>query len=265
MKKKDNFLSVFIVFLILALIFYLLSKTSISKMPSFILTSVFISIQSASRNASIKIFSMTFDSAKEDLKEENAGLIKKNLELQKITRQNKSLMDQFETTNPKSQNLISAEVVGAPSFMPGISNPEFLIINQGKEAKIAVGDAVVYKNNLIGKVSKVSNQLSRISLISNIESSFTVRIGESGILGIVKGLSNGNILVDNILLSEDVKVGDLVISGENVEEDRSGFAPGLVAGKVVSVEKVPSALFQKAEIKPLVDFSKLTMVFILKN
>lgn len=265
MKRQSNFLSIFIALVVLTFIFYFLSKTPVFNFSSSVLSFVFSPIQSSARNATLGVFGISFDSSKKELKEENAELIKKIVNLEKLKAQNNSLMDQFQTTSSKNEDLIPADVIGAPGFVPGVSSPEFLIIDKGKVDKVTTGDTVIFKNNVIGKVVKVTDRLSKIELISNMDSSFTVKIGDGGVLGVVKGLGEGNVLVDNILLSENLKKGDLVITGANVEEEGSGFPPGFVVGKINSIEKIPSALFQKAEVSPLIDFSRLSTVFIFKT
>jgi cell shape-determining protein MreC len=50
--------------------------------------------------------------------------------------------------------------------------------------------------------------------------------------------------------------GDITLSG-------SGFPPDLVVGKITSVEKKPSSLFQKAEVESFINFSKITAVFVI--
>ena len=41
--------------------------------------------------------------------------------------------------------------------------------------------------------------------------------------------------------------------------------PGLIVGKIASVSKNPSDLFQKAEIQSNIDFTKIETVFIVTN
>jgi len=50
-----------------------------------------------------------------------------------LIEDNKALRDQFQTENPKSTNLIEADIIGAPGFIPGISIPETLVLNRGEK------------------------------------------------------------------------------------------------------------------------------------
>jgi rod shape-determining protein MreC len=67
----------------------------------------------------------------------------------------------------------------------------------------------------------------------------------------------------NVVLSEKLEKDDLVRTKGDVDERGQGFPPDLIVGKIISVNKQPSALFQSAEVKSLVDFSRLSTVFVI--
>ena len=260
MQKGKKYFSVFISFLVLSAIIFGLSKTNIFFTPASIVSSIFSPIQSNFWHFTIGIKSYN----KSNLKDENLNLTNKIKDYQKLKEQNKSLLDQFQTINPKSSTLLPAEVVGAPSFIPGLSYPENLIINKGSKDNLKTGFAVVFKDNLIGKIGIVTPNLSQVILITNNESSFTAVTGiDKNVLGVLKGESGGEMVLDNVLLSENLKNGDLVLTSGNVNLDKIGFPPDLIVGKIISVEKSPSALFQKAQVEGLVDVTKLSTVFVI--
>ena len=67
------------------------------------------------------------------------------------------------------------------------------------------------------------------------------------------------------MLSDSLKKDDLVLTKGDVNAQNVGFPPDLTVGKIASVSKNPSDLFQKAEIQPLVDLSNLEKVFVVIN
>ncbi|HZJ18567.1 MAG TPA: rod shape-determining protein MreC, partial [Patescibacteria group bacterium] len=69
--------------------------------------------------------------------------------------------------------------------------------------------------------------------------------------------------LDNVLLSENLKKGDIILTKGDIDQEENGYPPDLIIGKIISVDKSPSALFQKADVVSLVDLSKLTTVFII--
>ncbi|OGH10271.1 MAG: hypothetical protein A2152_01685 [Candidatus Levybacteria bacterium RBG_16_35_6] len=262
MQKGKKYLSIFIVFLILSAIIFGLSKTGIFSYPASFVSSAFSPVQSRFLHFTIGIKS--FDNR--NLKEENLMLLSQMSDYQKLKEQNKSLLDQFQTSSPKSPSLLPADVIGAPSFIPGLSAPENLIINKGLKDNVKVGQAVIFKNNLIGKVEKVNQNISQVMLITNSNSSLTVVTGnEKNILGVLNGEGSGEMVLDNVLLSENLKNGDLVFTKGDVNLNLEGIPPDLIIGKIISVEKRPSALFQKAQIQGLIDITKLSTVFIVSG
>lgn len=193
------------------------------------------------------------------LEDENLNLLSKIADFEKLKRENAALSDQFQTSNPQNSQLLKAEIIGAQSFVPGVSTPNNFIINKGLKDDLKVGMVVIIKNNLIGIISEASNNLSEVKLISNPSLSFTAKT-ETGAVGIVKG--GESLTINSILLSENIKQGELVLTKGDIGSSGIGIPPDLVVGKIISVEKNPSDLFQKAKIESLINFINLSIVFV---
>jgi rod shape-determining protein MreC len=212
-----------------------------------------------------KLTNFSVNTQVEALKAQNMVLTQKLVDQGKLIADNKALRDQFQTENPKSTNLIEADVISAPAFIPGISIPETLILNRGESDGIKVGQAVVYQNNLIGRVVGVSLFSTNVMLVSNSSSSFTAKTMETQSQGVIKGQGGGEMILDNVVLSDNLQKQDTVLTKGDVNALSSGFPPDLVVGKISAVSKNASDLFQKASVKSLIDFSKLTKVFVIVN
>ena len=155
-----------------------------------------------------------------------------------------------------------SKIVGAPGFIPGVTTPANFILDKGAKDNVEVGDSVVVKNNLIGKVSKVSSRLSKVDVITNssiVLSAKTI----SGAIGVVKGGASDKITLDNVLPSQNLKIDELVLTKGDVDIAGSGIPADLVIGKIQSIEKVPTNIFQRAEVKSLINLTKLSIVFIV--
>lgn len=262
MRKKEKFLLSFFLFFFIALLIFLLSSFGVVKI-SF-LERFFSGVQSFTYSFFHKLPFVGEDERLKILKEENIELARKLLDQKKLQSENSALKDQFETTSPRSQNLLNAKVVGAPGFVPGMSFPSFFIINKGEKDGVRRSQAVVFKDSIIGRVEKTTDYLSKVMLVSNDSFSFTAKT-ERGTIGIIKGEGNGEITLDNVLLSEDLKKDDLVYTRGDLDEVGVGIREDLIIGKITSIEKNPSALFQKARVQPLTDFKKLFDVFVVLN
>lgn len=261
--QKRNFVSYFLVFLILSLMIFGASKIGLLKPLESIGKVILSPFQALTYGAFLKITDFGSNSQVKALQLQNLELTKKLVDQSKLIADNRALRDQFQIQNPKSTNLIEADVIGAPAFIPGISVPETLILNRGASDGVKAGQAVVYQDNLIGKVAEVFAFSSSVILVNNTSVSFTAKSLETQSQGVVKGQGGGDMILDNVLLTDNLKKQDTVLTKGDVNAKGSGFPPDLVVGKIVSVSKNPSDLFQKADIKSLINFSKLTKVFVI--
>jgi rod shape-determining protein MreC len=259
MQRRENFWPAFLVVLLLC--FLILALSFFGKLN--FLSSFLEKGTSAVQTATFGIFNklpFTTESAKiKKLEEANLDLLSRLAVLEKLKKENQALSDQFQTAYPKSFQLLKADVIGAPGFIPGVSVPDVFILNRGTKDNVKKGCTVVFKNNLVGVVSQVSENLAKVDLVDNPAFSFTAKT-ENGAAGLIKG--SNTLVLDGILLSENVKTGELVLTKGSVNSSGIGILPDLVVGKVTSVEKNPSDLFQRARVESFVNFVNLDSVFV---
>lgn len=253
MRRRQIFFPVFILCALTVFFIFLF----ISDTKGYIQT-----IFSTPQTLSLHIFKL-FSLPQENIRKENVSLTIQLAKLDLIKADNASLRDQFQTSYPSQKNLLPAEIVGMPSFFPGVSMPEEYIVHVGKKDRVFLNAPVVFKDNLIGEVVLMQDHFSKVLLVSNKSTSFSAKTSETGATGIIRGEGNGSIIIDNVLLSDTLKVGDVVVTSGEVDINGKGFPPNLIIGKITSIEKNPSNLFQKASVAPLVDYSRLTNVFVL--
>lgn len=262
MAKRSKISVVFFVLLILSILLFVFSKAGLLDGPSSILAKVASPFQSVTYRA-FNFLSNSSNSSTEKLKEENRLLLGKIIDQDKLIRENKALHDQFVITSPKSTRLLPAKIVGAPSFIPGITDPTTFIIDKGTNDRVKVGDAVVIKNILVGKVISVSNYFSKVDILTDTSFSATVKDQRSNASGVVKGDGGQQLIFDNVLQSDDIKTSDILVTKGGQDASGRGIPPDLIVGKITSVEKKPSEVFQKGKIQSPLDFSSLAEVFIV--
>ena len=259
MQRRENFWPAFLIVCFLCILILALSSSGNLKFLSSFLEKGATSIQLVTFGIFQKLPFITEDTRIKKLEDENLELLSRVITLEKLKKENQALSDQFQTSYPKSVQLLKADIVGAPGFVPGVSVPIVFILNKGEKDNIKKGCAVVIKDNLVGVISQVSANLSKVDTVNNSSFSSTVKTQNSA-AGVIRG---GNVLIlDNILLSENIKTGELVLTKGDVNSDGSGIPQDLVIGKITSVEKNPSALFQKAKVESFVNFINLTSVFV---
>lgn len=261
MQKRVGFVTVFIIFLCIAAGLFFISRNAASFGPGQLLERIISPFQKTLYSAFGGILIRNGETAK--LRSENENLAKQIVDQQNVVRETKALRDQYdlEITSPKS--LLAARVVGMKSFVPGVSLPEEIILDKGRAQHVLVGQTVIVNDNVIGNITKVTESRSLVSLISNKKQSVTGKAIKTNALGIIKGQGNGLLVLENVVLSDTLEKGDLVVTKGEEDLTGTGYPPDLVVGKISSVDKKSSDLFQSAEIESLIDFTRLENVFII--
>jgi rod shape-determining protein MreC len=254
MQRRGSIIPIFSLFLILSLLIIFLAQKG--ALHGF--TGLFEQLTVPIQRFAFTSFHFGNNHTSEDtLREENAKLLTQLAKQKEIEKENQALHDQFQVEHPSPQELLPATVIG--------NNDDQLILDKGSADGIKKGSVIVFKDNLIGKVIQVSKHISVVQLVTNPAILFTAQTAGTHSLGVVKGAGGGAILFGNVVLSEKVQKGDIIQTKGDVDAKGKGFPPDLIVGKVISVNKKASALFQTAEVQSLVDFTKLKIVFVMKE
>lgn len=255
MRKQSNFLPIAIVCLVVAMALYFFPN-------SFVATGVNTVVGSIAKPIGGLFAPKGQPSEFTKLREENSALFARLVKFKNQEAENKALLDQFQTVYPKSQSLLPAKIIGVPSFVPGVTSPEVFIIDKGSSDLVQKGQAVIFKEYLIGIVDSVGTYGAKVLLITNQEVSLRVKTTQ-GALGLLKGRGAGQMSVENVLLSENLTPDDGVYTFGEMDEQGNGLPPDLLIGYIVSVDKKPSNVFQSAEVKSTIQMQDLSVVFIV--
>jgi rod shape-determining protein MreC len=193
----------------------------------------------------------------------NQVLAKKIVDQQELQKESKALRDQYDQEALPAKSLLPARVIGMKSFIPGISLPEEVILDKGTNQHIRVGQTVILRDNVVGKIKAISANRSLISLIPQKTQSFTATTVESKAVGVLRGKGSGGLVLENVVLSDSLKKNDIVVTKGEQDINGTGYPPNLVIGRITSIDKKPSDLFQSAEVESLVNFAALEQVFIM--
>lgn len=192
----------------------------------------------------------------ERLAHENVRLASENAKLSDMQRENETLRRQFELLPRGSFRMETAEVIGQDQQSAG----NWMLINKGSSDGIQNGMVVIVDQGaVVGRVSEVSPQSARITLLTSPESVINGIDAQTEAKGIVRGQYGLGIAMDTVLRADVLKQGDdIVTSGLGGDIPR-----GLFLGKVDSVSSTDDRLFQQAALVPATDFSKLRTVFVI--
>lgn len=180
-------------------------------------------------------------------------ILTENAFLRKQISENRIFVDQQNSLNPSTYDLLPAHVIGSDRF---------LTLDKGTDQGVVFGQVVAFKDNYIGQVKEVNPRSSQVLLSTDPDSKLAVFSQNDGgkAKGILEGQFGSELLMDKILHEEKVEVGDLVYS-----EGTEGKLPrGLIMGKVAQVLDRQNEVFKQAKVEPVYQVADLDMVFIIK-
>lgn len=192
----------------------------------------------------------------EELKKSNQELLGKIVSFQGLEEENKTLREALDIGLRQDFKLILADLIGKDF------SGDFILINKGVKDGLNVGMPVVTAQKvLLGKISEVSENFSRVTLISHPENSFPVQVQEEKVTGVVKGGGNSQLFLEKIPHNQEIKEGDLIVTTSL----GGTFPEGFLIGKVQKVQKNDIESFQTIEISPFLNIKELKTVFVITN
>jgi len=136
---------------------------------------------------------------------------------------------------------------------------EFLLIDQGKESNIIVGDAVISHDNIfIGTIQESGNGFSKVKIASNREEALEGEVipGETKVL--IKGEGGRFFSFEFIPVESPIRRGDFVAV-------RRGARKLFLVGEITSIKKGGNTAFQEARGVSLISPESLQEIFVVKN
>jgi rod shape-determining protein MreC len=142
-----------------------------------------------------------------------------------------------------------------------------VMLGAGTDDGVRVGNVVVSEQGVVGRVSEVGPTYSKVLLVTDPASSVSAIVQGSRATGIVRGQYGDTLVMEWILQTEQVAIGDVVITaGLAVGNDlRSLYPKGLVIGKVVALDRAENAAYKRAIVLPAVDLRRLEQVLVIKG
>jgi len=230
-----------------------------------LLTSIspFLRIAAVSKAATVSLWNEYIDLRRvrrdnQSLKEEVRQLRAQVGELRETSLENYRLSHLLEMRNRVRTEAVAAKVIGkdATNWFRTI------LIDKGANEGIQRHMAVVTPEGLAGRVVDVTALAARVQLITDPESAVGVLIQRSRVAGVAAGSHGGIVQIKYLPLMADAIVGDRVITS-----GMGGIFPkGIPLGRILrSSRPTNGALFQETEVQPLVEFSRLEEVMVLKR
>lgn len=135
-------------------------------------------------------------------------------------------------------------------------------IDVGRDDGVRVYDAVVNGQGLVGRVVSVKATASQVQLLTDQQSYVDAMLVPGGAQGLLAGSVTGALSLQYVDKSEEVKVGQYVVTSGR---EGSIFVRGIPIGQVESVAAQEVELYQNIAVRPAVDFRKLDLVLVVRR
>ena len=196
-----------------------------------------------------------------NLEQEVAKLTVENAQFKELQQDNVKLRAQLSFLSVNKYKNILANVISRNLIFDIKEGDQDIVIDKGSKDGIKEEFGVIDENGvIIGKVSEVRDNLSKICLTTNRNCKFPATIqNKDRTMGITEGDLGLTIKMNYIPQSEKINSGDTVITsglGGNI-------ARGLVIGKVSQINNKSNEIWQDINIEPLFNLNALTIVTVL--
>lgn len=140
-----------------------------------------------------------------------------------------------------------------------------VLIAAGSNDGIRPEDPVVRPEGLVGTVTEVTANTSKVRLLTDQQSAASAFVLGRGAEGVVlRGISSESLIVDRVAKDERVELGDIVVTaGSSVGGFDSLYPRGIPICRVDSVGQRDIDTFKKIQCTALVGFSSLHEVIVL--
>ncbi|QER38822.1 rod shape-determining protein MreC [Acinetobacter suaedae] len=188
-----------------------------------------------------------------------AELLQARVRLQKLSElsaENNRLRGLLDTPLIIDGRMQIAEVIGTDA------DPlrHIIIINRGSADQLKVGQTVLDDKGIMGQIINVYPHSARVMLLSDKEHSLSVRLERTGMRAIVSGTGDlGQLKMDYVATSANIKVGDKVFSSGLGEH----FPAGYLVGTVSKVSRHNSGEFAEIDVVPAAQLASGHHVVVL--
>lgn len=131
----------------------------------------------------------------------------------------------------------------------------YITIYKGSNDKINEGMVVVNNFGLVGVISQVDKNNSRVRLITSNESNISVKINES--YGILK-VSNGSLIVSDLSNYDNISVGDKIYTS-----GIGNLIGDIYIGEVSNISLNSTNIEKIITVTPAVDFDNLKYIAVI--
>ena len=151
---------------------------------------------------------------------------------------------------------VAANVIGVDNSMIYRN----ITVDVGEDKGIKEGDVVVDGNGLVGEVTEVNGNTSKISSILDTDHNISFMVqNKTSLLGVLNG--QGKSKLSGYLIDDNANIAE----GDTLVTSGMGHYPkGIIIGRVSKVEFNSDTQLRMVEVRPTANFKSMTKVAIFK-
>lgn len=191
----------------------------------------------------------------EQLQSTNNELQARLEKMNELTNENDRLRGLLSFKEQTKMKLVAAQVIGRDLVI----DHNTVTINKGSTDGLTAGQAVITTGGVLGYIFKPEPYTAHVMLITDRYAVVDGIVQRTRAHGIVEGKSQNGCTLKYVEKTEDVKEGDLVVTGglDNI------FPKGFPVAIVESVERKTFSVSLKVDLRPVVDPYKVEEVFVV--
>ncbi len=193
----------------------------------------------------------------ESIKKENSRLTEMVGNLREIQSENERLRKLLAFKEKYLASGVSAEVIARDTT----SEYQTIRINKGGDVGLKIRMPVMTPEGIVGQLITVWQHYSDVLLLTDQNHAIDIIVQRSRARGVVKGGDRLKCEIHYLARTDDVVVGDVLVSSgiEGI------FPKGLLIGAIGRIEKKKFGVSQRVIVLPAVDLSKLEEVLVITN
>lgn len=194
------------------------------------------------------------------LRSEIKRLREANYKLGSADRENRRLRRLLLLRDRNDGSLLTAQVIGKE--VSGFFRVMRIRLDRGERDRVKTGMPVLDADGLVGQIRRTWGRYSDVLLTADKTSAIDVVVQQSGARGILKGTGGDQqyaCQLEYLSRQDEVNVGDLLVTSGLGHR----FPANIPVGNISKVVKHEFGLYQEAEVKPAVNFSRVEEVLVM--
>jgi len=189
-----------------------------------------------------------------DLKEQIERMRVERVRLTEDAAQARRLQTLLSFKEQFISKTVAAQVIGSS----GSDLSRIIYVDKGGDSGLQRDMAVITADGIVGKVLLVYPSVSQVLLVNDQTSGVGAILEKSRLQGVLRGTTNGEVVLERVMSDEQVPVGETVLTsgGDQI------FPKGLPVGTVAKVANGKD-LFLNIKIKTAANLDKLEEVLVL--